>query len=55
LWWVFHIRRNASRTGCGSGTRRSLLPLPMMRRVKLALSIAPISRVMASLMRRPQA
>jgi len=47
--------RKASRTGCGSGTRRSLLPLPMIRRVRVALSIAPISRVRASLMRRPQA
>ena len=48
-------RRRSSRTGCGSGTRRSLSPLPMMRSSRLAPSIAVTSRVVASLMRRPQA
>src|SRR5208337_3503067 len=43
------------RTGCGSGASRSLLPLPMMCSTWLARSMAPISSVVASLMRRPHA
>ena len=29
LRWVFHRHRSSARTGRGTGTRRSLLPLPM--------------------------
>src|SRR5664279_4289716 len=39
----------------GSGTNRSLSPLPMMRRTRRARSMAMTSSVAASLMRRPQA
>ena len=48
-------RRRSSSIGCGSGTRRSLSPLPMIRRSRLALSTLAISTVAASPMRRPQA
>ena len=39
--------------GCGSGTSRSLFPLPMMCSTARARSTALISRVVASPMRRP--
>jgi hypothetical protein len=41
--------------GLRRGTSRSLSPLPMMRSCILARSMAPISKVAASLMRKPQA
>src|SRR4051794_9275518 len=48
-------RRSSASTGAGSGTQRSLLPLPMTR-IRLFLpSIAVTSRIAASLMRSPQA
>ena len=55
LRWVSHRRRSLTRIGSGSGTRRSLLPLPMIRSTPLVLSISPISTFAASPMRRPQA
>ena len=54
LRWVFQSLRRSSRTGCGNGMNRSLSPLPMMRSRRLAPSMAPISKVAASLMRKPQ-
>src|SRR5271165_3439704 len=55
LRWVRHKQLRSSRTGCGSGTSRSLLPLPMMRNTWLARSMALTSSVVASLMRGPHA
>src|SRR5947207_9892285 len=52
---VSHRRRSLASIGSGSGTRRSLSPLPMMRRTPLVFSISPISTLAASPMRRPQA
>src|SRR5262245_27473225 len=52
---AFHSRRNSARTGSGSGTERSLLPLPTTRISPFLPSIEVTSRVAASLMRRPQA
>src|SRR5271165_1907247 len=52
---TFQRRRSSSRTGCGSGTRRSLLPLPTTRTTPLTPSTAVTSRVAASLVRRPHA
>src|SRR5262249_40061491 len=52
---AFHSRRNSARTGSGSGTERSLLPLPRRRISPFLPSIEVPSRVAASLMRRPQA
>ena len=54
LRWVFQRLRRSSRTGCGNGVNRSLSPLPMMRSRRLAPSMAPICKVAASLMRKPQ-
>ena len=55
LAWIFQSRRRLNSIGSGSGTSRSLLPLPIMRSSRLLPSTAPISRVAASLIRRPQA
>jgi len=52
---AFYISRKPSWTGLGSGTRRSLLPLPRIRKSPLTLSMAVTSSVAASLIRRPQA
>src|SRR5215475_3688340 len=52
---AFHSRRNSARTGSGSATERSLLPLPTTRISPFLPSIEVTSRVAASLMRRPQA
>ena len=40
--WVFHNRRRLESIGSGSGTSRSLLPLPIMRSSPLSLSMVPI-------------
>src|SRR5208283_4491343 len=45
LRWVRHKQLRSSRTGCGSGTSRSLLPLPMMRNTWLARSMAQTTRI----------
>src|SRR5262249_55005647 len=50
-----HSRRMLSWTGLGTGTMRSLLPLPTTRNRPLVLSMAVTGRAAASLMRRPQA
>ena len=55
LRWVRQRWPSSSSIGCGSGTSRSLLPLPITRSTWLARSTALICSLVASLMRRPHA